>query len=29
MVNEEDHLRIQSMAPGLKLQQAYNHAVQN
>ncbi|ETJ31518.1 hypothetical protein Q604_UNBC13994G0001, partial [human gut metagenome] len=28
MVNEEDHLRIQSMAPGLKLQQAYNHAVQ-
>jgi len=28
MVNEEDHLRIQSMASGLKLQQAYNHAVQ-
>ena len=28
MVNEEDHLRIQSMAPGLKLQQAYNHVVQ-
>nr|WP_252893955.1 hypothetical protein [Veillonella denticariosi] len=28
MVNEEDHLRIQSMAPGLSLQQAYDHAVQ-
>ena len=28
MVNEEDHLRIQSMASGLQLQQAYDHAVQ-
>lgn len=27
MVNEEDHLRIQSMASGLQLQQAYNRAV--
>lgn len=28
MVNEEDHLRIQSMTPGLNVQQAYDHAVQ-
>ena len=28
MVNEEDHLRIQSMASGLQLQQAYDRAVQ-
>lgn len=27
MVNEEDHLRIQSMASGLQLQQAYDRAV--
>lgn len=27
MVNEEDHLRIQSMTPGLKLQEAYDHAL--
>lgn len=28
MVNEEDHLRIQSMVSGLQLQQAYDRAVQ-
>lgn len=27
MVNEEDHLRIQAMEPGLGLQAAYDHAV--
>lgn len=26
MVNEEDHLRIQSMVSGLRLQEAYEHA---
>ena len=28
MVNEEDHIRIQAMAPGLDLSSAYAHAVQ-
>lgn len=27
MVNEEDHLRIQAMEPGLSLEKAYEHAV--
>ncbi len=27
MVNEEDHLRIQAMEPGLRLQEAFEHAV--
>lgn len=27
MVNEEDHLRIQCLAPGLKLQETYEHAL--
>ena len=27
MVNEEDHLRIQAMEPGLRLNEAYQHAI--